>query len=307
MNNYEVTEAEKLTNSKRVKCQSTSVRVKKPSFINFEFKSSLFTEKNKSLIEKLISRNISQETSFSVEESKDKINRKIKSKPKKAVSIIKSTMPKSVNVSLIEQKSKGNIKKYDNKFSTKNILTNKNNSTIISKDKEKNSSIINCQVKPIYKKYLKISQKPNPNPQKKFHIQTIRNSIEKKKIVFTGLTKDINNNNNKNKTRNNPINQKQNQNSNLNSSVKSIFRRKKFENKAIGVEYKNKIIKNKNLRNSVDNKYNNLNVITVNTVNLKERKQYTVTNNNINLKTKNKNKANNVFSSPKYRNTIQYK
>ena len=124
MNNYEVTEAEKLTNSKRVKYQSTSVRVKKPSFINFEFKSSLFTEKNKSLIEKLISRNISQETSFSVEESKDKINRKIKSKPKKAASIIKSTMPKSVNVSLIEQKSKGNIKKYEIKFSTKNILTN---------------------------------------------------------------------------------------------------------------------------------------------------------------------------------------
>ena len=55
----------------------------------------------------------------------------------------------------------------------------------------------------------------------------------------------------------------------------------------------------------MDNKFNYLNIITVNTINIKERKRsYGL--NNTKLKSKNKNKTN-LFSSPRYRNTIQYK
>jgi len=181
MNNYESNEIDNLNRSKRSKCQSTSVRTKNPSALNFEFKSSLFTEKNKFLIEKLISQNISQESSFSKEDKKDKAKEKIKTKKNKASSNIKSKMPKSMNTSLLDNNNKDYIKKNEKKLSTKNILTNKNNSTITIQNKDKKSSIINCQIKPLHKKYLRISERPIKNPQKKVHMQTVRNSIEKKK------------------------------------------------------------------------------------------------------------------------------
>lgn len=301
MNNYESNEAENLNPSKRSKCQSTSVRTKNPPSLNFEFKSSLFTEKNKSLIEKLISQNISQESSFSKEEKKDKAKEKIQAKKNKAFSTIKSKIPKSVNTSLLENNNKDYIKNNEKKLSNKNILANKNNSTIAIKNKDKKHSIINCQIKPLHKKYLRISERPIQNPQKKVQIQTMRNSIEKKKMVFNGITKDID----KNKTRNNPINHKPKQNSNLSISIKPIFQRKKIGFNEVGNDIKNKNIKNKTLRNSMDNKFNYLNIITVNTINIKERKRsYGL--NNTKLKSKNKNKTN-LFASPRYRNTIQYK
>ena len=109
-------------------------------------------------------------------------------------------------------------------YMEENILANKNNSTIAIKNKDKKHSIINCQIKPLHKKYLRISERPIQNPQKKVQIQTMRNSIEKKKMVFNGITKDVD----KNKTRNNPINHKPKQNSNLSISIKPIFQRKKI-------------------------------------------------------------------------------
>lgn len=302
MNNYELNESDRLTQSKRPKCQSINNRIKKPTSLNFEFKSSLFTEKNKILIEKLLSQHVSQETSFSLEENKDKVKEKKIPKRKKAFSTLKSIMPKSVNTSLLEEKKKDYIKRNEKKPSSKNILINKNNSTISIKNNEKKSSITKCQIKPIFKKYVNISQKTNPNPGFKVQIQTGKNNQERKKFIFNGITKDIN----KNKTRNNPIIQKQKQNSNLNSSVKTIFKRKKIGNNENIDNIKQKIIKKKNLRNSVDNKNNNLNLITVNTIDIKERKRI-ISINNINRKSKNKNKPNNLFTSPKYRNTIQYK
>jgi hypothetical protein len=297
-----ICEPNEIKQQKRAKNQSTSVRNKTPSLINFEFKSSLFTEKNKSLIEKLISQNISQETSFSKEEEKN-IFQKPKPKTKKAFSTIKSKIPKSLNTSLLENKSKRNIKKTEKELSTKNILTSKNNSTIIIKNKDNITTKINEEIKPIHKKIIKISKKQGPNIQSKIHIQTIKKSLEKKKIVFNGITKDLMN---KNKTRNNPIKQPK-QNSNLTSSIKSIIPKKKIGEKNY-VNNKNKITNKKNLRNSMDNKYNNLNLITVNTINVKERKKSTGIN-NIYLKTKNniKSNNNNLISSPKYRRTINYK
>ena len=119
MKNYEQTEPRQ---TKKEKYQSSSVRVKKPPSLNFEFKSSLFTEKNKTLIEKLISRNVSQETSFSKEEIKEK--EKLKSKTKKAFSTLKAKIPISLNTSLVENKNKANIKKNQNKLDTKTILPN---------------------------------------------------------------------------------------------------------------------------------------------------------------------------------------
>ena len=226
MKKYEKNEQDNFNHSKRAKCQSTDYRIKNPTEIDFEFKSSLFTEKNKSLIEKLISQNISQESSFSKEEKKDKAKEKIQAKKNKAFSTIKSKMPKSVNTSLLENNNKDYIKNNEKKLSNKNILANKNNSTIAIKNKDKKHSIINCQIKPLHKKYLRISERPIQNPQKKVQIQTMRNSIEKKKMVFNGITKDVD----KNKTRNNPINHKPKQNSNLIISIKPIFQRKKIDN-----------------------------------------------------------------------------
>ena len=296
-------EPNELNQHKREKYQSTSVRHKIPSLINFEFKSSLFTEKNKSLIEKLISRNISQETSFSKEEGKN-IIKKPKPKTKKAFSTIKSNIPKSLNTSLLENKSKGNIKKTEKILSTKDILINKNNSTIIIKNNENKTTLPKEQIKPIHKKIIKISKKQNPNIQSKIHIQTIKKSLEKKRIVFNGITKELIN---KNKTRNNPIKQKPKQNSNLTSSIKTLIPKKKLDEKNYG-NNKDKITNKKNMRNSVDNKLNNLNLITVNTIYVKERKKSTGIH-NIYLKTKNniKTNNNNLFSSPKYRKTINYK
>ena len=303
MKKYEKNEQDNFNHSKRAKCQSTDYRIKNPTEIDFEFKSSLFTEKNKSLIEKLISRNISQETSFSKEEGKN-IIKKPKPKTKKAFSTIKSNIPKSLNTSLLENKSKGNIKKTEKILSTKDILTNKNNSTIIIKNNENKTTLPKEQIKPIHKKIIKISKKQNPNIQSKIHIQTIKKSLEKKRIVFNGITKELIN---KNKTRNKPIKQKPKQNSNLTSSIKTLIPKKKLDEKNYG-NNKDKITNKKNMRNSVDNKLNNLNLITVNTIYVKERKKSTGIH-NIYLKTKNniKTNNNNLFSSPKYRKTINYK
>lgn len=284
------------TDHKRKKCQSIDSRIQNPSNINFQFRSSLFTEKNKSLIEKLISQNVSQESSLSKEEIKEKP----KIKTKKAFSTIRAKLPKSLNNSLLENISKRNIKNAKI-IQNKNMLTNKNNSTISIRINDTKSTITDCQIKPIHKKILKICKKPVPNLlQKKTPIQTVKNSVERKRIIFNGITKDLN----KNKTRNVPNKQKPKQNTNLNTSVKSIYRRKKLESNN-NVNEKSKIIKNKHLRNSVDNRFNYLNIITVNTIHLNERKKIMVINNN--LKMKNKSKANNLFASPKYRRTIQYK
>ena len=187
MNNYDQNESDNLNYSKRSKCQSTSIRVKKPTSLNFEFKSSLFTEKNKSLIEQLISQNISQETSFSKEEKKDKVKEKIITKKKEAFSTLKAKGPKSLNTSLLEEKRKDFVKKNENKLSTKNILTNKNNSTIEIKNRDKKTSLTNCQIKAKHKKVLKISKKPIQNPQKTVQIQTMKNNLDKKKIIYNGI------------------------------------------------------------------------------------------------------------------------
>ena len=303
MKKYEPNELDNLNNSKRAKFQSTDYRIKKPISLDFEFKSSLFTEKNKSLIEKLISQHISQDSSFSKEEINEEPKRKMKLHKKKALSMLKAKMIKSVNTSLRENKNKDYDMKTDKKFGIKNNLVNKNNSSISiqNRDKDKMISITNCKIKSIHKHYLNISKKPIANPQKNIQIQTVKNNIEEKKIIFNGICKNIN----KNKTRNNPELQNPKKNSNLNSSVKTTFRRKKLGNNTIGNNIQNKIIKNKNLRNSVDNRYNNLNIITVNTVHLNNRKKMEITNNNYFKKKKFNNL--NAFLSPKYRNTIHYK
>ena len=222
---------------------------------------------------------------------------------KKALSMLKAKMIKSVNTSLRENKNKDYYMKTDKKLGIKNNLINKNNSSISiqNRDKDKMISITNCKIKSIHKHYLNISKKPIANPQKNVQIQTVKNNIEEKKIIFNGICKNIN----KNKTRNNPELQNPKKNSNLNSSVKTTFRRKKLGNNTIGNNIQNKIIKNNNLRNSVDNRYNNLNIITVNTVHLNNRKKMEITNNNYFKKKKFNNL--NAFLSPKYRNTIHYK
>ena len=305
MEKYEKNEQDNFNHSKRAKCQSTDYRIKNPTEIDFEFKSSLFTEKNKSLIEKLISQHISQETSFSKDEINEEPKRKINQNKKKGFSILRLKMIKSVNTSMRENKRKDYIMKNDKTLKTKNNFINKNNSSVSiqnrDKDKDKKASITNCKIKSIHKNYLSISNRHVMNPQKKVQIETVKNNIERKKIVFNGISKDEN----KNKTRNNANLPKPKQKSNLNSSVKTTFRRKKLGNITNANEIKNKNIKNKNLRNSVDKKYNNLNIITVNTVYLKDRKKQEVTNNNPFKKKKISNL--NAFLSPKYRNTIQYK
>ena len=301
MQNYERTEPRQV---KKGKFQSSSVRAKKPPALNFEFKSSLFTEKNKTLIEKLFSRNVTQETSFSQEKinNKEKEKSKPKPKPKKAFSSIRAKIPLSLNTSLVENKSKANIKKNQNKLDTKNILPNKKNSSITIEKKDTKSSITNSKKKLIHKKIQNMTKKQAPNLQIKVPNQTVKNSLNKK-FVFNVTNKDLVN---KNKTRNNPIRQKPKQNSNLNSSIKAAFMQKKFGENVHG-QNKNKNIKNKNLRNSVDNKYNDLNLITVNTIYDHDRIR-PITRKNINLKTKNKNKKNtDIYLSPKNRRTIQNK
>lgn len=301
MQRYEQNESRQ---TKKGKYQSSSVRIKKPLSLNFEFKSSLFTEKNKTLIEKLVSRNVSQETSFSKEEinDKDKEKEMIKPKTKKAFSTIKAKIPISLNTSLVENKNKANIKKTQNKLDTKSILPNKKNSSLIVKNKDTKPSLTNCQIKPIHKKIISIAKKPIPNPKTKVPNQTVKNSLDKK-IVFNGITHDLLN---KNKTRNNPAHQKPRQNSNLNTTIKVTFMRKKFGENVHGQE-KNKNIKNKNLRNSVDNKNNNINLITVNTIYVKDRIKSIGGNNNLKAKNKKKINNNDIYTSPENRRTIQHK
>ncbi len=78
---------------KRRKCQSSNICSKNPPQINFEFKSSLFTEKNRSLIAKLVSHSISQDNYF----SKDKKLEKIKIKGNKCSTTTKIKNIKTVN------------------------------------------------------------------------------------------------------------------------------------------------------------------------------------------------------------------
>ena len=128
MKKYEKNEQDNFNHSKRAKCQSTDYRIKNPTEIDFEFKSSLFTEKNKSLIEKLISQHISQETSFSKDEINEEPKRKINQNKKKGFSILRLKMIKSVNTSMRENKRKDYIMKNDKTLKTKNNFINKNNS-----------------------------------------------------------------------------------------------------------------------------------------------------------------------------------
>ena len=289
MKNFQKNIPDKLNHTQRPKTQSTGIRIKKPTSLNFEFKSSLFTEKNKYLIEKLVSQSISPDSSFSKEEHANKIKDKIKYRINKASSMIKSKMPKSVNNSILSDEKA--IIKNNKKNCKKNILINKTNSTITIHNNHAKPLIPNCK-KTLNKKCIKISTKPSINLPKL--VKTGKSTIEKKKIVFNGIAE--NKNKNKITTRNSCIKQKSK--SNLNSSVKTIYERKN-----LGNEIKNKTKRYKNLRNSVDNINNNLNIITVNTIHLKNRENI-ITNRNMKDKYK---KKSGLFASPKYRNTIQYK
>lgn len=231
MKNFEENISSRL---KRAKCQSTKARNRKGIQSSFEFKSSLFTEKNKSLIEKLISQSISKENSFSKDEEEK--NKKIKP----------SSSTKTKNRKTVKNRRVYNhpIFKDNNtkKIFTKKIMKKSINCTFSYRnikptvDSTKNL-ITNCKIKPIKKRKAKLS---NINP-----------SIEKRKIVFNGITY--------NGTRNNSFKPK----INLNSSAKSLYERKKI----------NGSVKNArpiNMRNSLKNK-NDINIITVNTINLKNR------------------------------------
>ena len=218
MKNFEENISSRL---KRAKCQSTKARNRKGIQSSFEFKSSLFTEKNKSLIEKLISQSISKENSFSKDEE-EKNRKTVKNRRVYNHPIFKDNNTKKIFTKKIMKKSINCTFSYRNikptVDSTKNLITN-------------------CKIKPIKKRKVKLS---NINP-----------SIEKKKIVFNGITY--------NGTRNNSFKPK----INLNSSAKSLYEHKKI----------NGSVKNSrpiNMRNSLKNK-NDINIITVNTINLKNR------------------------------------
>jgi len=263
---------------KRPKCQSSNTRYKYPSQINFQFKSSLFTEKNKSLIEKLVSESVSPENSFSKEEIKDKQKEKEKinqNRQNESSSNTNLKNAKTTNNSKIgNQQIFKDINNYKKRVFCKKTLKNKINSTFSYMNaglNNINNSITNCQIKPIKKRNYKIKIIKN-------------NSIEKKKIVFNGIDN--------NKIKNNSVKSKIN--SNLNSSTKYIYERKKMNGSV-------KIVNSKNLRNSVNNINNNLKIITVNTINLKNRKNII---NNLKL-IENKNKGKNIISK-KYRNTMNY-
>ena len=256
---------------KRSKCQSSDIRNKKTILMSFQFKSSLFTEKNKSLIEKLVSQSLSQNNSFSKDKISEKEKEKVKNKENKH-----PTTTKVKNIS-ISNRIYNNCKK--NIF-WKKTLKNHGNSTVssnannINNRKKNKQTITNCQIKPIKKRNIKIKISNN-------------NSIQKKKVEFKGL---VNNKikNKYNNTRNNSVKIKLN----FNSSVKCIYRRKKLIDS----------VKNLNLynRNSTKNK-NNINIITVNTIELKNRKNKI---NNLKLiEAKNKPK---ITVGQKYRNIFNH-
>ena len=257
---------------KRAKCQSSYNRYKNPTQISFQFKSSLFTEKNKSLIEKLVSLSCSPENSFSKEKSKEKGTIKKNEKNNSASNTKVNNIKTTKNSKIYNKHIFGDVQNCKKKVFCKKILNNKNNSTFSNANTGLNyiyNSFINCQIKPIKKKKYKIKISNN-------------NSIEKKKIVFNGLGNNRNNS------------MKLIINTNINASTKYLYERKKL-NESV------KIGKPKNIRNSVNNKNNKLNMITVNTINLKNRK-----NNISNMKlVENKNKAK-IIVNQNYRNSLHY-
>ena len=117
---------------KRIKCQSTKVRDKKPPQFDFKFKSSLFTDKNKSLIEKLISQPISGDNSFSQSETEKKI---LKNKP------FSSTKKATVKRASNSQQCKQRLFKDKKKVSPKKVFKNKINKNKIKIIKTRNNSI----------------------------------------------------------------------------------------------------------------------------------------------------------------------
>ena len=260
------------TRCKRIKCQSTKVRDKKPPQFDFKFKSSLFTDKNKSLIEKLISQPISGDNSFSQNETEKK---NIKNKP---LSSTKKTAGKrAINSQLCKQRLFKDKKKVSPKKMPKNkINKNKINTTFSYRSLElnriKQATINNCQIKSIKKRNGRI---------------TFHNSAEKRKILFNGI------NGNKIRTRNNSIKAKLN----LNSSTKYLYKPKNMNSSV-------KNIKLINTRNYLKN--NNLNgIITVNTINLRDRKSNIINVNNLkNLENRNKRK---IIVNQKYNNTMYCK
>ena len=260
------------TRCKRIKCQSTKIRDKKPVKFDFKFKSSLFTDKNKSLIEKLISQPISEDNSFSLNETEKKY---FKNKP--FSSIKKNTVKRASNSQQCKQRLFKDKKKVSSKKVPKNkIKKNKINSTFSYRSLEfnriKNATIANCKIKSIKKRNCKI---------------TFHNSAEKRKILFNGI------NGNKTKTRNNSIKIKLN----LNSSTKYLCRPKNMNGSV-------KNIKLINTRNYLKN--NNLNgIITVNTINLRDRKNNIINVNNL-KKLENRNKGK-ITVSQRYNNTMYCK
>lgn len=250
---------------KKVKCQSNNTRYKSPNQKCFQFKSSLFTEKNKSLIEKLVSLSVSPENSFSKEESKEKENNK---KDKLSIETKSKNAKTEKKNRICHQKILQDNKK---KIFCKKIFKDKNNSTVSYVNKainNINTSITDCQIEPIKKKNYKVKFSKNE-------------SIEKKKVIFNGINNFIRNGSVKTKI-----------NSNLNCSTKNLYERKKL-NKSM------KIGSVVNKRNSINNK-NNINIITVNTINLKNRAKNI---NNLKL-IKNKIKPKKIMINEKNKNTI---
>ena len=292
MNKYDENITNKLQRlKKRVKYQSSNTRHKIPSQISFQFKSSLFTEKNRTLIERLVSQSVSPENSFSKEEIKEKDKEKesdIKNKTTKSSTDKKYKNIKSTNNSRrYNQRIFQEINNNKKKVFCKKILKNKMNSTVSytnSGINSPNKSITNCQIKPIKKRIYKIKINNNNNIEKKkivFNGIGNHNSNEKRKIIFNGMSN--------NKGKHNTVKSKIY--SNLNCSTKYLYQSKKLND---SVKIGNII----NKRNSVNNK-NNLNIITVNTINLKNR-----INNYNNLKlVKNKNKPK-IMVSKNLRNTM---
>lgn len=305
MNKFDENISNKLNRlKKRAKCQSSNTRHKIPPQISFQFKSSLFTEKNRSLIEKLVSQSVSPENSF----SKEEIREKDKEKEKEQDSDIKneknkttSTNKKNKNIKSINNSRRCNqrifqeINNNKKKVFCKKILKNKMNSTVSYMNNvnigihSPNNSITNCQIKPIKKKIYKIKINNNNNIEKKkivFNGIGNNNSSEKRKINFNGMSN--------NKGKNNSVKSKIY--SNLNCSTKCLYQRKKLND---SVKIGNII----NERNSVNNK-NNLNIITVNTINLKNRINNRINNyNNLKL-VKNKNKPKIIMVNKNLRNSM---
>ena len=84
-------------NKNRIKsqsCRSSSSQNNTPSKQKFEFKSSLFTEKSRKLLEKLVSQSLSGDNSFSTNSKTKQIKNTKKSN---SISIRKRNYPKTLN------------------------------------------------------------------------------------------------------------------------------------------------------------------------------------------------------------------